>query len=80
MLDWIAEHWDEIGLAVFALVIISSLIIRLTPSKKDDAAFNRFIGFFSIVALRVGWKFPFTPIQIPVDDSKPEGEGRPGPS
>lgn len=72
MLDWIAEHWDEIGLGVFALVIISSLIIRLTPSKKDDAAFNRFIGFFSMVALRVGWKFPFTPLPIPEDNQSGE--------
>lgn len=63
-MDFIIENWEEIGIAVSGLVAFASFIIRKTPSKKDDAVFNKIVGFFSALGLKTGWKLPFTPIKI----------------
>lgn len=63
-MDFIIENWEEIGVAVGGLVAFASFIIRKSPSKKDDAIFNKVVGFFSALGLKAGFKVPFTPIKI----------------
>lgn len=63
-MDFIIENWEEISIAVASLVTAASIIIRMTPSKKDDAIFNKVVGFFSALGLKDGFKVPFTPIKI----------------
>lgn len=63
-MDFIIENWEEISIAVASLVTAASIIIRMTPSKKDDAIFNKVVGFFSALGLKAGFKVPFTPIKI----------------
>jgi len=62
-MDFILENWEEISLAVGSLITAASVIIRLTPSSKDDAIFNKVVGFFSALGLKAGFKVPFTPIK-----------------
>lgn len=35
-MEWIVNHWLEIGAAYTALVTAASLIARLTPTDSDD--------------------------------------------
>lgn len=63
-MDFIIENWEEISIAVASLVTAASIVIRMTPSKKDDAIFNKVVGFFSALGLKAGFKVPFTPIKI----------------
>ena len=63
-MEFIIENWDLIAAAVGGVVATASAIIRLTPSKKDDAVFNQIVGFFSALGLKTGWKLPLTPIKI----------------
>lgn len=42
MLDFIAENWAELALAVLALV---DVIVSITPSKVDD----RWAGYFRLL-------------------------------
>ena len=63
-MDFILENWELISAVVGGVVATASAIIRLTPSKKDDAVFNQVVGFFSALGLKAGFKVPFTPIKI----------------
>lgn len=46
MLDFLAENWAELALAVLALV---DVIVSLTPSKEDD----KWAGYFRIILVAV---------------------------
>ena len=36
MLDWISENWVNIAAAYGCLVALCSIIVKFTPSTKDD--------------------------------------------
>lgn len=38
---WIMEHYDDVGLVLAALVGVAELVVRLTPTQKDDGAVQR---------------------------------------
>lgn len=42
---WITAHQVEIAAAVGAAMTLASVIVRLTPSKKDDEALGRVRAF-----------------------------------
>ena len=33
---WISSHWADIGLAVTGLVTAASIVVRITPTQRDD--------------------------------------------
>jgi hypothetical protein len=52
MLDFIKEHYDELCIAFTALITFCSVVVKLTPTQKDDAMLNKvitFISYFSII-------------------------------
>ena len=42
---WVTTHRVEIMEAVGALYLVASIVVRLTPSPKDDAALGKVRGF-----------------------------------
>lgn len=38
--DWLTENWLEVVGILSALLVMLETIVRLTPTKKDDAWFN----------------------------------------
>lgn len=38
-MDWIMEHSDEMWTIVTSIVTLASLIVKLTPTLRDDDAF-----------------------------------------
>lgn len=52
MNDIIQNHWKDITLTVCGIVTLSSVIVKLTPTKKDDKALPKIVGFvFSVLNL-----------------------------
>lgn len=43
MIDWILNHWVDLLAIYGAVVAISSTIIKLTPSTKDDDVWAKII-------------------------------------
>lgn len=47
VLQWIAAHWDEIVQVYIGLVGVASIVVKLTPTLKDDTLLKdviRFVG------------------------------------
>jgi hypothetical protein len=51
MTDWITEHWVELTAAVGGLVTVASIIVKLTPTPKDDAFLAKVKKILALVAL-----------------------------
>ena len=49
MIDWIVAHWKDISEFIAAVIGVASIIVRLTPTLKDDnilLPIIKFIGKF----------------------------------
>lgn len=51
MLELIAEYYDELLAVIGAIVVIASFIVKITPTKKDDAALSKVISFLERFSL-----------------------------
>lgn len=47
MLDFIKEHYDELCVAFTALVTFCSVVVKLTPTQKDDAVLAKIVSILS---------------------------------
>ena len=45
MIDWLAQHWDELLLVYTGLVTVASIVVKWTPTLKDDHALKAVIKF-----------------------------------
>lgn len=43
MLDWIIEHWDDLLAIYGGIVAICTVVVKLTPSVKDDEILGKVI-------------------------------------
>lgn len=42
---WIKENWAYIVSALAGIIFVSSIIVRLTPTTKDDSVMRKIINF-----------------------------------
>jgi hypothetical protein len=52
MIDYITAHYQDFLAIVGAVVTLATLIVKLTPSQKDDAVLGyvvKFLDYFSVV-------------------------------
>lgn len=35
-MDWLLEHWDSILTAIAGVVTVASVVVKLTPTPKDN--------------------------------------------
>lgn len=50
-MDWLTEHWVDV-LAIYAgLVTVASIVVKLTPTQKDDAWLKKITDFLAMIAL-----------------------------
>jgi hypothetical protein len=42
-MNWITEHWQSIINTVVAVVAAARLIVKLTPTPKDDSALDKVV-------------------------------------
>lgn len=75
---------EEIAAAVAALWLVVSVVVRLTPSKRDDHALARIarvLSFLSPPGSPSAFKVPGTPARVDVEresDTRDRNDGRNG--
>lgn len=51
MVAWITEHWKDILAVIGGVVTTASLIVKLTPTQKDDAFLAKVIKVLAALSL-----------------------------
>lgn len=50
-MNWFLEHYDEILAIIGGTVSVATIVVKLTPTPKDDAVLARVIHFLSRFSL-----------------------------
>ena len=45
ILTWLQAHWLEISAAITSAIGLASIIVKLTPTPKDDTILAKVVGF-----------------------------------
>lgn len=51
IINWIMAHWMDIGAIIAGVVAVASLVVKLTPTPKDDAILAKVIKVMNALAL-----------------------------
>jgi DUF1009 family protein len=51
--NWITQNWTEIVAAVGGVVLAARIIVKLTPTPKDDSLLEKVINFLKGVGLNI---------------------------
>lgn len=49
IINWAMDHWLEITEVVTGIILVAEIIVKLTPTEKDDSALERFGQLWSKV-------------------------------
>lgn len=58
IVNYIISHWVEIGAAIGLIMGAARIIVKLTPTPKDDSILEKFISLLRHVGLNVTDKKP----------------------
>lgn len=50
-MEWITAHWKDILAVIGGVVTVASLIVKLTPTQKDDTFLAKVIKVLSALGL-----------------------------
>lgn len=50
-MNWITQHYDEVLQIIGAVVALATLVVKLTPTQKDDAFLAKVIQILSVFSL-----------------------------
>lgn len=50
-MEWITEHWKDILAIIGAVVTVCSLIVKITPTQKDDTFLGKVIKVLAALGL-----------------------------
>lgn len=50
-MSWIMEHWKDILAIIGGVVAVASVIVKLTPSTKDDTVLAKIIKILAALSL-----------------------------
>ncbi len=50
-MNWIMEHWKDILAVIGAVVTAASIIVKLTPTQKDDNVLAKVIKILAALSL-----------------------------
>ena len=45
MIEWILNHWVDVIQIYLGLIGVASIIVKLTPTLKDDTVLKKIIAF-----------------------------------
>lgn len=57
-MNYILAHWSEIITALTTLIIAARIIVKLTPTPRDDTALEKVVSFLKHIGLHVKDKAP----------------------
>jgi hypothetical protein len=50
-MEWLQTHWKDVVDIVTYIIAAASVIVRLTPTPKDNAALDKVVKFLEMIAL-----------------------------
>ena len=50
-MEWITAHWKDILAIIGGLVTVCSIIVKLTPTQKDDSVLAKIIKILAALGL-----------------------------
>ena len=53
MVSWFTEHWTEVIAGIGAVVILARIVVKLTPTPKDDTALEKVVNFLKSIGLQL---------------------------
>lgn len=53
MISFVTQNWQEIIAAVGGIVLAARVIVKLTPTPKDDTILEKIVGIFKHVGLHI---------------------------
>lgn len=51
IISFIQNHWDELLAIIGGVVSVASIIVKLTPTTKDDNVLNTVINFLAKLSI-----------------------------
>lgn len=51
IISFIQNHWDELLAIIGGVVSVASIIVKLTPTTKDDNVLNTIINFLAKLSI-----------------------------
>lgn len=49
--NWIVEHWSDVLAIIGGVVSVATIIVKLTPTTKDDSVLNAIVKVLSALSL-----------------------------
>lgn len=53
MIEFLQNNWQTITAGAGAVVMVSRIIVRLTPTPKDDTVLARIVDFLKALGLKI---------------------------
>lgn len=44
-MDWLITNWPYLGCGILGLIILATVVVKLTPTTKDDGVIGKIIEF-----------------------------------
>ena len=51
MLDWLKENYDNICVVITALITFCSVVVKVTPTDKDDKILSKIISILDTFSI-----------------------------
>lgn len=50
-MNWIVEHWKDVLAVIGGVVSVASIIVKLTPTQKDDNVLAKIIKILAVIGI-----------------------------
>lgn len=51
LINWCTQHWQDVLAIIGGVVSVATVIVKLTPTQKDDAVLGKIIAVLSALSL-----------------------------
>ena len=53
MIEWITQNWGSVWLIITSVITIASIIVKATPTQKDDKFLGKLLKFIEFLSVSV---------------------------
>lgn len=50
--NWVIQNWDSVASVALQIIGAASIIVKLTPTPKDDAVLAKIVKIFELLSLK----------------------------
>ena len=51
LINWCTQHWQDVLAIIGGVVSVATIIVKLTPTQKDDVVLGKIIAVLSALSL-----------------------------